>query len=143
MFSEKGLNILEKVDKYVSEMNEKVSHPYFFTWSFPTNHRHTEITEISYFSIDLGKYLIQETEENIERCTPVSLLYFFGQIQNIEHCIVPDNIADFWNKKFTEIISKNYFALDNAARGYHNINNSEFNILIPKNEQEVLEKDAK
>lgn len=114
----------------------------FFTWGFPTNHRHTEITEISYFSIDLGKYLIQETEENIERCTPVVILYFFGRLQDIEHCTIPDNIADFWNKKFTEIIHKNYFALDNAARGYHNTNNSEFMILTPEKEEDTFEKDV-
>jgi hypothetical protein len=131
MFSDKAIKVMEAVDKHVSDMNKKVKHPYFFTWDLPTNHIHEDVTDISYFSVNIGKYLIQETPENVERTIPVILSYFFGRINNLGKCTVPDNIADYWNSIFTRIIQKNYFALDCAARGFHNINNSEFMIDSP------------
>jgi len=142
MFSEKAVKIMEAVDKHVSDMNKKVKHPYFFTWNLPTNHIHQDVTEISYFGVDIGKHLIQETAENIERCSPVILLYFFGRINNLSECTVPGNIADYWNVHFTKIIQKNYFALDCAARGFHSINNAEFMIDASNNieDNEIGEK---
>jgi hypothetical protein len=129
MFSAEAIRIIEIVDKHVSEMNKSVKSPYYFTWALPSNHSHVEITNVSHFCIKLGKYLIQETAENIERNAPVELLYFFGRINNLASCTIPDNIADHWNVLFTSIIHKNYLALDYAARGYHNTNNSEFRVI--------------
>jgi len=129
MFSNKDIEIFNIIDKHVSDMNCKLKHPYFFTWSLPTNHIYGN--GISYFCINLGKYLIQETSECIESSEPVEILYFFGRLSNLNSCTVPENIADLWNSRFTTLIQKNYFALDNAARGFHNINNSEFKNGVP------------
>lgn len=127
MFTKESLEVIEAVDKHVSNMNSKVKYPYYFSWSMPTNHRHTDKTQITYICVRLGKYLIQETKERINGCTPVEITYFFGQVKSLEkHCTVAENIADLWNEHFTKIVSQNYFALDNAARGYHNPNNAEF-----------------
>jgi hypothetical protein len=126
MFTEQSIKNIEIIDRHVTKMNKLVKHPYFFSWSLPTNHRHTEITNLTYFCIDLGKYLIQETKSEIERCNPIKIMYFFGQVRNLRHCKVEKNIADFWNDEFSKTIFQNYFALDNAARGFHNVNNSEY-----------------
>lgn len=136
MFSEDSIKIMETVDKYVSDMNNKTFYPYYFTWSFPINHRHEDDTNISYFCINIGKYLIQETEDTIERNIPIEIPYFFGRLKNINKCVIPEDIADCWNKLFTRIIQRNYFALDNAARGYNNINNSEFMIDASKDSED-------
>jgi hypothetical protein len=127
MFTKETIEIMETLDKHVSEMNKKVKHPYFFSWSFPTNHRHEENTKGLYFCIHVGKYLIQETEKTVERCQPVILPYFFGPMpRHLIDCTVIENIDDWWANTFGELIHRNYFALDNAMRGYHNLNNSEF-----------------
>jgi hypothetical protein len=135
MFSVEDIKTMEIVDKHVSDMNALIKYPYFFSWSLPTNHVHKDSARMSHFCVNLGKYLIQETADNIERCTPVEVLYFFGRINNLASCTVPDNIADHWNETFTSIVYKNYLALDCAARGYHNINNSEY----PVNAQAKVE----
>src|SRR5271169_1046732 len=98
MFSEKSLEFIQKIDEQVSKMNSKVKHPYYFSWSFPTNHRHEEQTELSYFCVNLGKYLLQETKDTVERCQPIELPYFFGNISVIlDQCEVSENIADIWS----------------------------------------------
>lgn len=119
------LEILNKVDEFVTGLNDKVKHPYFFSWSLPTNHKTSE--PVSYFCIWIGKYLVQHTKNTTDRGQPILTTYFFGRLSDLEHVEIPENIATWWTENFSEIMKKNYTALDAIARGFKDQNYSEYN----------------
>lgn len=95
---------IELLTKYCSKLRQEFGYPYFFNWTFSTNHIDSsdigEIKDCEYFCFHVGRY--PDLPEGVGRSCPVEKMIFHGPANLILNgralnCLAP--IKDQEDKK--------------------------------------------
>jgi hypothetical protein len=85
---------IESITKFCSTLNDIFGYPFFFNWSFPTNHRDNNIEGV----IGDAHYVIFRAGISQEMSFPIEKQLWFAQVSKItSFCIFPKkyNITNF------------------------------------------------
>ena len=119
--------LIQKIDAIIERLNSQVRHPYFFQWSPPEGRKVEDMQD--YFCVWVGKHLVMHSAGGTEiiRGEPVLLFFYMGRIQNTDDLKPPENIASWFAVRWAGIQQKHFIALESIARGFHDVNYSEYN----------------
>lgn len=135
---------LELLTKYCSRLCDILGYPYFFNWSFPTNHRDGtedgEILDTTYAIFRVGKYpqhpLVQGYVGPVEKQTVFGLSHTIAEQHRGPVCFVEDHGIELKSledvEKYADLIKSGIDSyLDAAATNELNRAIDRFNIEYP------------